>query len=419
VHYDVQRPNHVPPTLANQARLTAPGTRALASGLNRAFALAVGLAFVFSLSQPGLTAQASAVVPAKTVTQTKKTALNKSNPSAAKATKPVRDAPQATVASGAIHAKSTTLTTTSKPSVALPSVAAAPVVTPLATAQPQMPRITRLVINAPARRLFVFHDNILLAQFPVGVGKKAFLTPEGDFSVIRKVAQPLWENPYEGKGKTRMGIGADNPLGTCWIGFYSYTKANGESGEFGLHGTPNDRSVGTLASHGCVRMHIPDAEKVFGWVQYGTLVQVTYAPYVHYLSGSKVQLRTFIDPFGKVKPNASALTAQLQKTYGISAIRTDLVQQALTQPTNMAITVAKVSSSPSVPDSTGEAATSAKLTDLAPSTSQQTTTETTPVLADQSVTATTPPAVASQTSLPATEVPVDQSNAAATADKVN
>jgi lipoprotein-anchoring transpeptidase ErfK/SrfK len=417
VHYDVQRLNHVPPTLANQARLTAPGTRALASGLNRAFAFA--LVLLVSLSHPGLTAQAATVVPTKTISQTKKTALNKSNLPAAKAAKPIKDAPQSTVASGA-NAKSTTLTTASKPTAAPPSVAAAPAVATLTTAQPQVPRVTRLVINAPARRLFVYHDNILLAQFPVGVGKKAFLTPEGDFSVIRKVAQPLWENPYEGKGKTRMGVGTDNPLGTCWIGFYSYTKANGESGEFGLHGTPNDKSVGTLASHGCVRMHIPDAEKVFGWVQYGTPVQVTYAPYVHYLSGNKVQLRTFADPFGKVKPNVSALAAQLQKTYGIKAIRTDLVQQALTQPTNLAITVAEVSSSPSTPDSLGESATSAKLTNLPPPTRQQpTTTEPAPVLVDQSVTAATPPAVATQANLPATGVPVDESNAAATTDKVN
>ena len=38
----------------------------------------------------------------------------------------------------------------------------------------------------------------------------------------------------------------------------------------GIHGTPDDASIGYSASHGCIRMHIPDAERLFNHVHVGT-----------------------------------------------------------------------------------------------------------------------------------------------------
>jgi lipoprotein-anchoring transpeptidase ErfK/SrfK len=43
----------------------------------------------------------------------------------------------------------------------------------------------------------------------------------------------------------------------------------------GIHGTPDDASIGYSASHGCIRMHIPDAEWLFHHVQIGTPVVIT------------------------------------------------------------------------------------------------------------------------------------------------
>ena len=42
----------------------------------------------------------------------------------------------------------------------------------------------------------------------------------------------------------------------------------------GIHGTPDDASIGYSASHGCIRMHIPDAEWVFHHVDIGTPVVI-------------------------------------------------------------------------------------------------------------------------------------------------
>jgi lipoprotein-anchoring transpeptidase ErfK/SrfK len=40
----------------------------------------------------------------------------------------------------------------------------------------------------------------------------------------------------------------------------------------GIHGTPDAASIGYSASHGCIRMQIPDAEWLFEHVSEGTTV---------------------------------------------------------------------------------------------------------------------------------------------------
>jgi lipoprotein-anchoring transpeptidase ErfK/SrfK len=42
----------------------------------------------------------------------------------------------------------------------------------------------------------------------------------------------------------------------------------------GIHGTPDAASIGYSASHGCIRMHIPDAEWLFQHVVVGTPVWI-------------------------------------------------------------------------------------------------------------------------------------------------
>ena len=135
----------------------------------------------------------------------------------------------------------------------------------------------RILINIPSRTLELRNDNRVEKIYSVGVGRPNFPTPIGNFSVIRKVKNPGWENPYKPAGESRIKPGRNNPLGTRWIGFQQV--ANG--GEYGMHGTPNPGSVGKYSSHGCVRMRIKDAEALFDKVDIGTPVKVVY--YTHRL----------------------------------------------------------------------------------------------------------------------------------------
>jgi lipoprotein-anchoring transpeptidase ErfK/SrfK len=45
----------------------------------------------------------------------------------------------------------------------------------------------------------------------------------------------------------------------------------------GIHGTPDAASIGYSASHGCIRMHIWEAEWLFGRVRIGTPVVIVSA----------------------------------------------------------------------------------------------------------------------------------------------
>ena len=82
---------------------------------------------------------------------------------------------------------------------------------------------------------------------------------------------PWWRPPNSSwaKGLKPIPPGPGNPLGTRWMG----TSAAG----VGIHGTPDAASVGYSASHGCIRMYVPDAEWLFEHVHVGTPVFIVSA----------------------------------------------------------------------------------------------------------------------------------------------
>jgi lipoprotein-anchoring transpeptidase ErfK/SrfK len=61
------------------------------------------------------------------------------------------------------------------------------------------------------------------------------------------------------------GSDPSNPLKARWIGI-----VNG----VGFHGTGQDYSVGTAASHGCLRMHVSDVIDLYNRVSIGTPVLI-------------------------------------------------------------------------------------------------------------------------------------------------
>lgn len=104
--------------------------------------------------------------------------------------------------------------------------------------------------------------------FPIAVGQPAYPTPVGNFKVITKQRNPTWYPPSSpwaaGLGPVPPGVG--NPLGTRWMGI--------SSPGIGIHGTPVPSSIGTRASHGCIRMYMRDAEYLFDRIEIGTPVVI-------------------------------------------------------------------------------------------------------------------------------------------------
>jgi lipoprotein-anchoring transpeptidase ErfK/SrfK len=80
------------------------------------------------------------------------------------------------------------------------------------------------------------------------------------------VRNPVWKSPWTGKVSTP---GPNSPLGERWIGFWSDGKNS-----IGFHGTPAENSLGSAASHGCVRMRNRDVKVLFDLVRMGTPVIV-------------------------------------------------------------------------------------------------------------------------------------------------
>ena len=128
-----------------------------------------------------------------------------------------------------------------------------------------------IVIHRGSNRLYLYSGMRPWRDFGVATGQPAYPTPLGRWSIVVKWRNPWWYPPKSpwAKGAKPIPPGPGNPLGTRWMGL----SASG----VGIHGTPDDASIGYSASHGCIRMHVPDAEWLFRRVRIGTTVFIVRA----------------------------------------------------------------------------------------------------------------------------------------------
>ncbi|TDB36987.1 MAG: hypothetical protein D9V44_10840 [Actinobacteria bacterium] len=125
---------------------------------------------------------------------------------------------------------------------------------------------TILVVRS-ARKLYLYDHGALVKTYGVAVGTPGYPTPIGDFEIVLKRYRPTWSNPGSDWAKDMpayIGPGPGNPLGTRAL--------NLNSPGIRIHGTSKDYSIGTAASHGCMRMHMWDVEDLYDRVEVGTKV---------------------------------------------------------------------------------------------------------------------------------------------------
>ena len=130
-----------------------------------------------------------------------------------------------------------------------------------------------LVVNLPERGVFLFRDGAFDQFFPIAIGKPGrFATPTGQFELVRRVKDPTWMPPdWAGLGvDTVVPAGPDNPLGDRWMGL--------SMSGLGLHSTTQPTSIGSAASHGCMRMYPQMSHELFDKVQVGMPVRIEYEP---------------------------------------------------------------------------------------------------------------------------------------------
>ena len=128
-----------------------------------------------------------------------------------------------------------------------------------------------IVIRRGSNRLYLYRGMRPWQVFPVATGQAIYPTPLGRFRIVVKWRNPWWYPPSSpwAAGLKPVPPGSGNPLGTRWMGL----SAPG----VGIHGTPDAASIGYSASHGCIRMRIPEAEWLFRQVRIGTTVFIVSA----------------------------------------------------------------------------------------------------------------------------------------------
>ena len=129
---------------------------------------------------------------------------------------------------------------------------------------------TVVTVDHDAQIVRVFDDGKVAKSYRVAVGQPQFPTPKGRFTVQSMQKNPVWNVPHSAwagdmAGKTIPGGDPRNPLVARWIGI---------SGSVGFHGTKEIGSLGSRASHGCVRMDPKDVIDLFKRVQVGTPILI-------------------------------------------------------------------------------------------------------------------------------------------------
>lgn len=129
-----------------------------------------------------------------------------------------------------------------------------------------------IVVRLSENQLYVYKGMKLDRTYPIATGSPGFPTPRGSFEIVDKTENPSWTNPDPtgwGAGLPRyIPPGPGNPLGTRAM----YLDAPG----IRIHGTYDLGSIGTYASHGCIRMTIAESEELYSFIPVGTPVLILW-----------------------------------------------------------------------------------------------------------------------------------------------
>jgi lipoprotein-anchoring transpeptidase ErfK/SrfK len=126
-----------------------------------------------------------------------------------------------------------------------------------------------IIIDRGSYTLRLFRKLRFFKAYRIAVGQQGLETPGGQYEINDKQINPSWHvpnSPWAGALAGRIiPPGPADPIKSRWLGFY-----NGA----GIHGTDAIWSLGTAASHGCIRMAIPDVEELYQLVPLHTPIYV-------------------------------------------------------------------------------------------------------------------------------------------------
>ena len=128
---------------------------------------------------------------------------------------------------------------------------------------------TYILVSRETFTLRLYKRLRLVKTYRIAVGRAGLETPAGEYTINDKQVNPSWHVPLSSWAGDLAGRvippGPDDPIKARWMGFF-----NGA----GIHGTDEISSIGTAASHGCIRMTIPDVEDLYPRVPLDTPIYV-------------------------------------------------------------------------------------------------------------------------------------------------
>jgi L,D-transpeptidase ErfK/SrfK len=174
-----------------------------------------------------------------------------------------------------------------------------------------------ITINVPQRLLFL-RDGDRVHGYPITVGTRAWPTPLGEFTIVDKETDPVWDVPLsiqremEREGKpviTRMPPSPSNPLGAHWLRL--------SIPGIGIHGTNAPASIYRFGSHGCIRMHPDDIAAIFDRIAVGTRGVIVYQPIIMAVMDGRVWLEAHRDEY-RLAPDRFQYVRAVAEYHGLT-----------------------------------------------------------------------------------------------------
>jgi hypothetical protein len=129
-----------------------------------------------------------------------------------------------------------------------------------------------VIVSRGSFKLSLYHNLKFEKSYGIAVGRIGLETPAGLYHVQNKAINPAWTMPNSSwvapkdRGKVVPGGTPENPLKARWLGIYAGA---------GIHGTDDAGSIGSAASHGCIRMRIPDVIDLYDRVPVNAPVYIS------------------------------------------------------------------------------------------------------------------------------------------------
>jgi lipoprotein-anchoring transpeptidase ErfK/SrfK len=128
---------------------------------------------------------------------------------------------------------------------------------------------TYILVSRETFTLRLYKQLKLVKTYRIAVGMQGLETPAGEYTINDKQINPSWHVPLSAWAGDLAGRiippGPADPIKARWMGFFDGA---------GIHGTDETWSIGSAASHGCIRMTIPDVEDLYPRVPLGTSIYV-------------------------------------------------------------------------------------------------------------------------------------------------